>query len=661
MRVQAFASAAVLAALAGSASAQITIDGVRDAAYGNDSTAKWVQANPTQFGDNVPVPFDTASVDRGIEVKIPMSALGGATTVKLVAFVNAGCNCYLSNQVLGGLSGQLGNLGGPGGVNFQTLGGTQTVTINVASLPVFTPTLDGQRDAGYSSVLASQNNFTGFGNSTTGTVTGGGGSELDNLHAAYDSAGDNLVLFIGGNLEANGNSLDIFVDAVAGGDNTLQSGAVYGSGRLNNMAGLTFETGFDPDFYVGINGDGTNIYVDAGVVASGGAGWYVGYSQGYGTPTGFSPGDSGAPLVIPAVDNSNVGGVAGSPPEASHDFASGSEFDNVFARKIGRFLYVFVGGNIESSYNHPEFYLDVASGGQHTMNPFNVDIDYNGLNKQGTGGDGYGCAGLTFDSSGDYGDFEADYWISYGTNGAEQYGNAAALRTDGAYQDSGNNLDYGAYDGGAKPANNPVTFDGYFNAVENLQLVGTGTNIYTSYAPRTAGLNNLIPPYGSVAPVGVPGLIEISCDNINILGVTGSTADYAAAAAVTTGIEFKIDLSESNWHPDDPGTAYPIIKLAGYINSGGHDYMSNQVIGGLPVGYGNMGHPCNVDFSAIDGDQFVIICPADVDGTGFVDTDDYDYFVTKFEAGDDEADFDASGFVDTDDFDAFVRCFERGC
>ncbi len=54
-------------------------------------------------------------------------------------------------------------------------------------------------------------------------------------------------------------------------------------------------------------------------------------------------------------------------------------------------------------------------------------------------------------------------------------------------------------------------------------------------------------------------------------------------------------------------------------------------------------------------------CPADVDRTGFVDTDDFDTFVVAFEAGAPAADFDHTGFVDTEDFDAFVRAFEIGC
>jgi sugar lactone lactonase YvrE len=54
-------------------------------------------------------------------------------------------------------------------------------------------------------------------------------------------------------------------------------------------------------------------------------------------------------------------------------------------------------------------------------------------------------------------------------------------------------------------------------------------------------------------------------------------------------------------------------------------------------------------------------CPSDFDGTGFVDTDDFDAFVVAFESGAQSADFDGTGFVDTDDFDAFVVAFESGC
>ncbi|MBL8963238.1 MAG: PQQ-dependent sugar dehydrogenase [Phycisphaeraceae bacterium] len=54
-------------------------------------------------------------------------------------------------------------------------------------------------------------------------------------------------------------------------------------------------------------------------------------------------------------------------------------------------------------------------------------------------------------------------------------------------------------------------------------------------------------------------------------------------------------------------------------------------------------------------------CPADFDGSGFIDLDDYVAFVLAFEDGDESTDVDGSGFVDLDDFVAFVLAFEDGC
>lgn len=68
------------------------------------------------------------------------------------------------------------------------------------------------------------------------------------------------------------------------------------------------------------------------------------------------------------------------------------------------------------------------------------------------------------------------------------------------------------------------------------------------------------------------------------------------------------------------------------------------------------------DSSALDNVRMIAVsCPADFDGSGFVDTDDYDAFIHAFEDGTDDADFDQSGFVDTDDFTSFVLAFEAGC
>lgn len=56
-----------------------------------------------------------------------------------------------------------------------------------------------------------------------------------------------------------------------------------------------------------------------------------------------------------------------------------------------------------------------------------------------------------------------------------------------------------------------------------------------------------------------------------------------------------------------------------------------------------------------------IRCPADFDGSLFVDNEDFTSFVYAFVAGDMSADFDKSGFVDIEDYVAFVAAYENGC
>lgn len=58
---------------------------------------------------------------------------------------------------------------------------------------------------------------------------------------------------------------------------------------------------------------------------------------------------------------------------------------------------------------------------------------------------------------------------------------------------------------------------------------------------------------------------------------------------------------------------------------------------------------------------FDAACEADFDGNGFVNGEDFDSFVTLFEAGDFGADIDGNGFVTGDDFDFFITRFVAGC
>ncbi len=101
-------------------------------------------------------------------------------------------------------------------------------------------------------------------------------------------------------------------------------------------------------------------------------------------------------------------------------------------------------------------------------------------------------------------------------------------------------------------------------------------------------------------------------------------------------------------------------KIAGHNHAQGYAFASAGTFDVTLIAWDSNGiyldsDPVTIRFHA------GVNCPADFDGSRFVDTDDFDAFVFAFIAGDLSADFDGSGFVDTDDFDAFVRAFEAGC
>ena len=59
--------------------------------------------------------------------------------------------------------------------------------------------------------------------------------------------------------------------------------------------------------------------------------------------------------------------------------------------------------------------------------------------------------------------------------------------------------------------------------------------------------------------------------------------------------------------------------------------------------------------------SFFIATQADFNEDGFITFEDFDEFVSSFEAGEGRSDFNADGFLTFEDFDAFVSKFEGGC
>ncbi|MCC6428139.1 MAG: hypothetical protein IT435_15120 [Phycisphaerales bacterium] len=219
----------------------------------------------------------------------------------------------------------------------------------------------------------------------------------------------------------------------------------------------------------------------------------------------------------------------------------------------------------------------------------------------------------------------------------------------------------------------PESFDARFWSVafRNGKLWGTHHINSTVQARWYEIATNNWPTSG--APTLVQsGLINPGAGiNTSFSAITATASGHAAMTyAYSSSSNFLSMATSHRLYCDAPGTMRaPVIhkvSTAAYTSGRWGDYSAVQTD---PVDVRKfwavheyaIGGSWRTWVQSIDRDLCPDECPADFDGSGFVDTDDYDAFVEAFEAGTDDADFDGSGFVDTDDFDAFVEAFEAGC
>lgn len=183
--------------------------------------------------------------------------------------------------------------------------------------PAHAQVIDGQLDAGfYGPAVAVQNTQTQFGDSNLGQVGPANGSELDNAYGRI--FGGNLYLFLGGNLESNFNKLSLFFHTGAAGQNTLRNdNPNVDFNGLNNMAGLTFDSAFTATRWLGMGGNGADIFANFSELlpTGGGVGNYIGQTS-YGSNGVLSGGTNPFGIRV-TINNSNTAGVDGGTGTAS--------------------------------------------------------------------------------------------------------------------------------------------------------------------------------------------------------------------------------------------------------------------------------------------------------------------------------------------------------
>ena len=189
----------------------------------------------------------------------------------------------------------------------------------------------------YGAPLAVQTINTGFG--ANSAADSGTGSELD---AAYGKiSGGNLYLFLAGNVQNNGNHLNVFISGGTAGQNTLNAPA---GSNLASMNGSVFSPGFNATFGFDVNDFSGTLYGEEDYLTGIPTGSYVGAIAS--TSTGIYAGTFSAGVTSLYVNNNHVStmGAAGT---ALSGATSGANTTTGFELVIPLGAIGYSGGNIE--------------------------------------------------------------------------------------------------------------------------------------------------------------------------------------------------------------------------------------------------------------------------------------------------------------------------
>jgi len=451
------------------------------------------------------------------------------------------------------------------------------------------PTLDGSADPndGYGAALSTQHTDTQFGNATfDDLIASGGGSEIDQVFGKIENG--RLYMVFAGNLENNFNKLQIFVDSVAGGVNKIDGdiftpldnnvpfgldpfccggfvppagGNTDNIGALQRMDGMTFDASFSADYAMIFTHGGESV----GDPNSSLGFWamsahYADLTQGTAgavVAAGIQLAPTGLPNVLRGplgADFNEDGDVSGD------DFLIWQRNNGLFDPNAPTATKADGDANGDGLVNAADLALWESEYG---TDPGFSDFPFNPINGSGPSTEVLIGPALP------------------GLSQGELIDRSYALAAGGCTDDSGAGC-----------------------VVAELEFVLDVVD------PNSGNPNNHRNFENTVG-------MELGFNNSNTVGVDGCGDPNACAIATTgdpgsviTGVEFSIALSEIG----DPNSLSE-IKIAAFVNGGGHDFSSNQYagtgvlqnnLGGDGMG-GFTGDFSGVDLSAITGDQFVTL------------------------------------------------------
>ena len=155
--------------------------------------------------------------------------------------------------------------------------------------------------------------------------------------------------------------------------------------------------------------------------------------------------------------------------------------------------------------------------------------------------------------------------------------------------------------------------------------------------------------------------IQVALNNSNVSGVDAGS-EISDGSGVSTGLEVSIPLQLLSGFVSGED-----IKVCAFVTSSEYDFMSNQVLGGLG-GAENPGQTNLVDFSLIEGDQFVVVgegggpvCTGDLDGDLIIGGADLTLLLGSWGSKSATADLDGDGIVTGADLTILLGFWGQSC